>query len=372
MASVRDSQNIISPHWPESSRLSSAAVEEKSNKASDHEVDDIAVEDQKPVAVADREHCFMVIFPAVAQLIVNKSPLQVSSVVLSNPTPHGNDLSLEASIRLATPLGVHIKPVPLSLYVNDGTKDIVPYTKVVLPEANLKGNSSIKITDQPTEILDKPMFKKFVHSALFEEDFTLSVTGPTSANVGKLKAEVHMQKDIHLKGLNKLAGFSIPDARIVLPAEPDGTNMRANLSLPNASVLKIDMGNLTFNMMIGGITLGKANIENVILSPGNNTVAARCTLDVKKALANLRQILASQKGILSTGSLAISASGNSTIYNGQHLDYYEDVLKQLTLTTQLALLPVLFDSLRGILGSQPDSPILKNLSSILPLLSGRG
>lgn len=38
-----------------------------------------------------------------------------------------------------------------------------------------------------------------------------------------------------------MAGFSIPDAHLVLPPEADGTNLLANLSLPNASVLKMDL-----------------------------------------------------------------------------------------------------------------------------------
>jgi hypothetical protein len=38
-----------------------------------------------------------------------------------------------------------------------------------------------------------------------------------------------------------VAGFAIPAAHLVLPPEPDGTNLLANLSLPNASVLTMNL-----------------------------------------------------------------------------------------------------------------------------------
>ena len=38
-------------------------------------------------------------------------------------------------------------------------------------------------------------------------------------------------------GLDKLSGFSIDAARLVLPAEADGTNLRGTATLPNHSVV---------------------------------------------------------------------------------------------------------------------------------------
>lgn len=132
--------------------------------------------------------------------MLNKSNLLISSVGLSNPTPNSNELSLQASIKILTPLSVHIDPIPLSLFVNDGSKNIVPYTKVVLPENTLHGNTTLSFTDQPAEILNRDIFTEFVHSAMFSEVFTLSVTGPTNAHVGKLKANINLEKNLQLTG----------------------------------------------------------------------------------------------------------------------------------------------------------------------------
>ena len=136
--------------------------------------------------------------------MLNNADLLISSIGLSNPTPNSNEMSLQASIKLPTPLSVHIDPIPLSLFVNDGTKNIVPYTNVVLPENTLHGNTTLSFTDQLAEILDTDIFTEFVHSAMFSETFTLSVTGPTNARVGKLKARIHLEKNIQLAGQNSL------------------------------------------------------------------------------------------------------------------------------------------------------------------------
>lgn len=134
---------------------------------------------------------------------------------------------------------------------------------------------------------------------------------------------------------------------------------------------------MTWNLIIGGVNLGKANIQNVILNPGSNIVPARCVLDLKMAIRHLRQIIASEKAALRKGNLSISASGNTTIYNNQHIDYYEKSLNQLTLTAQVSLLSVIVDSMKGILGSPLplgsglNASSASNISSILPLLSAQ-
>lgn len=54
MAVNGEPKDVIPSNWPESSRLSSAG-QERPNKASDHQVDNISTEDQKPISDAGRE-----------------------------------------------------------------------------------------------------------------------------------------------------------------------------------------------------------------------------------------------------------------------------------------------------------------------------
>jgi hypothetical protein len=134
---------------------------------------------------------------------------------------------------------------------------------------------------------------------------------------------------------------------------------------------------VTLNLIVGGVVIGQATILNALLTPGNNTVQARGTADIKTALKNLAVILKSQIMPLMNGNVEISASGNSTIYQGQHIPYFEDVLNNLTLTTQTPLLSLLLGSVGGILQSGALNNLTSllsglNLTSLIPILVDTG
>lgn len=132
--------------------------------------------------------------------MVNHAKIPISAVTIANPNAKNILLSLTASIKLPTPLHVRIDPVPLNLYIKNGSEDSVPYTSFVLPENKLVGNTTLQFEDQQAQILDEKVFAQFVQNAIFSENFVLSVTGQTDVFVGKLKAHIHLTKDIPLVG----------------------------------------------------------------------------------------------------------------------------------------------------------------------------
>lgn len=119
--------------------------------------------------------------------------------------------------------------------------------------------------------------------------------------------------------------------------------------------------------MIGGFDIGRARLYDVELKPGNNSVPARLDVDIQAALKNIVPILQSQTETLQRGNLALSASGNSTIYNGKHVEYLESVLNGLTLTAEVPIMKILTDSIGGLLSD--NSGILQD---IMGALNGTG
>jgi hypothetical protein len=119
--------------------------------------------------------------------------------------------------------------------------------------------------------------------------------------------------------------------------------------------------------MSSGLVIGQATILNVILKPGNNTVALRGRMEIAMVLENLSEILAAQMEALMDGELELSASGNSTIYNGVHIKYYEQVLNNLTILTRVPILEILGGTLQGLLNDTDSSlgKILQNVTQIL-------
>lgn len=123
-----------------------------------------------------------------------------------------------------------------------------------------------------------------------------------------------------MAGLNGLAGFDVTSFSIKLLPEPDGANMIGTVYIPNPSVLTITMGNVTFNNYVENEFIGTSTLSDLVLKPGNNTLPMRSTVN---------QTLVIQKvtATYTDGMLPVDIVGNSSVYNGQHLEYFERALQ---------------------------------------------
>ncbi|KAF2810252.1 uncharacterized protein BDZ99DRAFT_488101 [Mytilinidion resinicola] len=312
---------------------------------------------------------FLVIFPAIAQRLVDDADLPIHAAMIMDPSDNTLTYSMTASLKVPKPFTVRIEPTVLELYRPETKQHRIPYIKVELPALKLHGNATVKVEGQQATILDKDQFTQFLAYAVYNDDFEMAAYGKTTAYLGKLKAHITLDKTIKLKGLNMLNGFSIDNAQVVLPPKKDGTNLVANLTLPNASLVTFELGNVTLNLKVGDLILGNATIMNTMLKPGNNSVYARGIIDIKTGLQNVEPIINAEAQALRRGNIAVSASGNSTIYNGTHIDYLEKVLNNLTITTEMPITDILVDSLGGLLGdfSGGLSSLLSGLNTTNPL-----
>lgn len=122
---------------------------------------------------------------------------------------------------------------------------------------------------------------------------------------------------------------------------------------------------MTLNLQSEDLVLGYATINDVVLKPGNNTVALRGNLDIATVLQNIPQIVSSQRDALRSGELELIATGNSTIYNGNHIHYYEEILKDLELTARVPIMTLLLDTVQGMLGGDDLQDTLKDVKDAL-------
>ncbi|KAE8381650.1 hypothetical protein BDV26DRAFT_278645 [Aspergillus bertholletiae] len=293
---------------------------------------------------------FVYIIPAIAQRVVDDASLPVYAARILDPTPDSVTFAIDTSLKIPAGLAVRIDPFSLSLFNRDVTP-MVPFIDVSLQGYNLKGTTNMTVSSENTAILDQSQFVQALTKAVYSKQFTLSAKGSTTGHLGALKAGVTLDKDVELDGLDQLSGFSIDSARLILPAEGDGTNLRGTATLPNHSVVTFALGNVTLDLKTANIVVGQGYLDNVVLSPGNNTMPLRATLSIKTVLENLVDILGAQATALMNGKLEISASGNSTVYNGKHIPYFEEVLNNLTLTAQVPILTILRETvLQGVAG----------------------
>ncbi|OJD15024.1 hypothetical protein AJ78_04679 [Emergomyces pasteurianus Ep9510] len=306
---------------------------------------------------------FLVAFPAIVQRMVDDTSLLVHAGMLMNPAPERLEYSITASLKVPEPFTVELEPFALHLYRIQQVPEQA-YVDLPLPQLKLKGNSRVEIRDVSVPVLNMLDFTKFFSEVTHQQNFVLAVEGTTTAHLGKLKAKLNLKKEIELKGLDDFKGIIIESAKVILPFQDDGTNVKVVLNIPNYSVITLDLGNLTLGLFSGNIPLGQVVIYDTLLKPGNNTVNGDCRIDIKSAIANIKPILDGQKEALSEGNLDLTLYGNSTIYNGKHIPYFEDVLNNLTLRTTLSIIKLLTGTIRGLTEGG------KGIGGILDLLKG--
>ena len=299
------------------------------------------------------------------------------------PAPGHIQLSLVAFLSIPKPFTVDLKPFNLTLF-RRSTVPMTPYIELPLPEQHLKGNSTIAVTGQTVQIANVTEFTGLIHDALFSDKFTLSVRGTADAFLGPLKTRITLDKDVQLQGLNKLEGFKIDSAQALLP--PQGqNNLAGNISLPNPSIVTIELvrttcrifrcvltisqGDLTLNLNINDTSVGQAFVQGLRLAPGSNSFPFTGTLDFQSILQNIAPILTNELPSLLNQSLSLSATGSSVSLNGSHIPYYEDNLKSIDLPAQLAIAPFLKNTISAFLSKSSQNPLSSLQQGFVDLLN---
>jgi hypothetical protein len=145
-------------------------------------------------------------------------------------------------------------------------------------------------------------------------------------------------------GLNGLEGFNLTKFELLTTAQPDGSNSKGTVFIPNPSVCTYAMGNLSMSMYVGNVSIGNSTLDDVLLRPGNNTFSLR-------ALTNETTVAGLLFTAYKSGIFPITIVAEEAVYNGQHLPYYENALRANNMTVQLNVIEVLEQAgLAGALG----------------------
>ncbi|KAI9679922.1 MAG: hypothetical protein M1817_004937 [Caeruleum heppii] len=261
-------------------------------------------------------------FPNIAQKGVNESTLEIKSMQLTNPTSTSFRLQQEEVLRSDSKYHPQLDSFNASLFLESTLPDIKPFAYVQVPAVKSTGEVSFTL-DQVVEIADLEQFTEYTKLVVDSEEYRLAIRGRPVLHQGSFpETTVDYNEVVTLKGLNKLAGFDVQEFEIKLRPEPDGANMVGKVFIPNPTIMTIEMGNVTLNLYIEGEFIGTSLIQDLTLRPGDNVVDMRSTTD--------RLIVLEKLGQFEDGILPVDVIGNSSIYNGQHLTYYEDALSANT------------------------------------------
>jgi hypothetical protein len=265
--------------------------------------------------------------PRIAKDVVNDSRLEIRSMVLTDPTQDSFHLRLEELLHSDSRYHPVLDAFNASLFLEDTLPDIKPFAFIEVPRIRSEDVTPITI-DQNVAISNMEQFTRYTKLVMNSEEYRLAIRGSTGLHQkGLRKMTVDYNEVVTMKGLNKLRGFNVTEFNIVRQPGPDGANMVGKVSIPNPSVKTLEMGNVTMNLFVEGDFIGTSLLPNLILRPGDNTVEMRSTTNQSMVLQKLSKFR--------DGMLPIDIVGNSSIYNGQHLTYYEEALKSNTVSIKL-------------------------------------
>lgn len=267
-----------------------------------------------------------VIYPKIAQSNLNNaSTLTVNELVLSNPTSTGFHIFQNSTIKNTAPYHPQLDAFNATLALNGGK----PYTSVHIERLHAAPSTTVVI-DQDVTISDLDAFTAYNQAVLNQDNVEVAISGSTTMREMAFPPTIiQYDKTTSMNGLNKLAGFAVLNFQIKIIADPDGTNMAGNVSIPNPTVMTLSMGNVTFFTSLSAtaasppVPIGNVSIDNLVLRPGPNTLPMRAQVDqglVIGALLNTYR----------NGMVPMDIVGNTAIYDGQHLTYFESALQGLT------------------------------------------
>ena len=258
-----------------------------------------------------------VAIPKKAQNDLNKSTLEVLSQEVTNPRSNGLQLKLVSKARSSSKFHPEIGSFRAALSL-EGQE---PFVHLDIPRVKATAETDIIVT-QNLDFESVERFTEYTKTVMGSEEFDVYMDGKTKIHQSGLQAiDVDYNKKIRMKGLNHLKGLKIFDIKILSGAKeilPDGSNMIGNVSIPNPSVMTLELGNVTMNLSVDGEAIGTSLLPDMVLRPGENTLPMQSTV---KQLAVVRMI----KEKYHNGIIPLEIKGNSSIYNGEHLSYYEEI-----------------------------------------------
>lgn len=278
-------------------------------------------------------------------------------------------VEFSATVGLSVPLGLSVTLEPTTLFFfNRDADPYTPWIDVSLGEQRVTGDSDLTVDRYVAGITDHDEFGRFLDRLFASDETTVSGRADARVRLGALRADITLDKDIVVSGARRLDGFGFDKLNVVLPPEPDGTNIRGVLNLPNHSDISLQLGNVSFNVMAGDLVIGRVETWDTDISPGNNSVDFFGEVYLQTMLTNICAVIRSQAAALAEGMIQLATTGNETTVDGVRIPYVERVLGP-RIESRVPLVKVLGDLLSGLL----ELPAFEDMGGLLEdLLGGFG
>ncbi|KAL4891225.1 hypothetical protein BDV59DRAFT_203670 [Aspergillus ambiguus] len=270
-------------------------------------------------------------YPNIAQGDIDASTLTVKEMVISDPA--SESFQLDQKQVIGTDSSYHP-----TIFAFDAAVSLLgaatSFSTVRVPQ--IKSHDGVEVhVQQRVDLSDVDAFGEFSKAVMLNEEVDLNVFGKPQLKQGALPTiTVTYNKTATMKGLNKLNGFKLLKMSLT-KEQADGSNSAGTVLIPNPSVITIAMGNVTLDLSVDGTAIGQSFLNNLVLKPGDNQLPMTAKVD-QTALAGMLENYKEKNYIV-----PVQITGNSSVYNGQHLTYFETALAANQLNVDLNVLEIL-------------------------------
>lgn len=293
---------------------------------------------------------FLVAIPAIIQQTIASAelPIRAATFEALSPTTALIGLTTELNTPVGISAGLDAFTLELFLPENGTTSNTSTTTNnnntqpafatLHVPAHQLRGPTRLSVPPQPAQILDATSLRLLLSRAFASDRTTVGIRGSSTARLGRhLVYPVTLNKQVSLAGLRGLDGARVESIEPVVASSAGGSNGSAlggSLFVPNWSALSLGLGNMTCDVVANGIVVGQTTVEDLRLVPGNQSVAYVSRLDADAVTSRAREVLGA---LDQEGDLDLLIRGNSSSVDGQRVEYLDDVMSQISISTQLPL-----------------------------------
>ncbi|KAL0135826.1 hypothetical protein V8B55DRAFT_1171734 [Mucor lusitanicus] len=289
-----------------------------------------------------------VAFPKIAQSTLNHSEIEVNTAQISFQPPADSNLQPVAGADANSTFYMHMvtdlkKTGPFSADIQFDDNIQVIYNNTVLgtitlPDTHIGGGHGSIDTVTPFMITNVAAFSEFSRYMLAAEKFTWTLNGKAKITALTRTAEVTLNKDITLEGMNGFPQVRINSFQLPGDAVNGGILIELGTVLTSPSPIGVQLGHIEMNIGYDGIDLGLVHADNVTLQKGDNNILLS---GIMKSQANDPAAQAKVSTLFSNyiaGKVSnTTAVGVSAAPDGKNpITWLSEGLKSVTLNVALA------------------------------------
>ncbi|KAF9880003.1 hypothetical protein CkaCkLH20_02814 [Colletotrichum karsti] len=268
--------------------------------------------------------------PKIAQHKLDEAELTVDGITLSNTKSNSYTMSINSTLRSDGKVSATIEPFEGAMYLED-LEPHTPFVTINFPETKSVKMQTVNVS-QPIQIADMAAFTTFNTWFQANESVRVTIRGDTHVKVSGISKRypVTFKNTVTLKALHEFSGLNVTESEISLTPDARGDNFHGKVTIPNHSVITLEIGNASFSNILNNGNIGTVFIDNLVLHPGNNDVEMRANISQAPVLTALGKRPACESGVIAFG-----LQGKDVVNGGERLSYFADALAAGTVATDI-------------------------------------